>query len=348
MNPAPRLPAEWEPQSAIMLTWPHDRSDWRDGLAGVEQVFAEIAGHVSAYQDVLIVCADGPHRRRVREYLYGSDADPDRIYLVTAPSNDCWARDHGPIGVNKGDAPLLCDFRFNGWGGKYPSGRDDAITTRLARAGVFGTTPVMPIDWVMEGGSIDTDGRGTVLTTRSCLLDPGRNGPISAARVEAELGRHLGLRRFLWLEHGSLSGDDTDGHVDMLARFCNRDTIAYAGCSSPLDRNHESLQALATEIHGLRQVDGRPYRLIELPSPGPILAPDGAQLPASYANFLITNEKILVPVYGSPADGLAQALLQESFSRREVVGIDCLPLIRQYGALHCVTMQIPAGIPVHD
>lgn len=348
MSTAPRLPAEWEAQSAIMLTWPHDRQHWQDGIAGVERVFADIVRLVSAYQDVLIVCIDSRHRQHVQEHLATSEAHPARIHLAIAPSNDCWARDHGPIGIKKGDATLFLDFHFNGWGGKYPADRDNAITKNLARAGVFGKTPVASVDWVLEGGSIDTDGHGTVLTTRSCLLNESRNGTRSQSQVESELGRTLGLRRFLWIDHSRLSGDDTDGHIDMLARFIDPDTIAYAGCEDPDNANDTRLQGLATEIHALRRADGRPYRLVELPTPRPIRDSSGRQLPASYANFLITNEQVLVPTYAQPSDSLALACLQANFPGRELVSIDCLPLIRQYGSLHCVTQQIPAGIPIHD
>ncbi len=348
MGISTRLPAEWEPQSAIMLTWPHDPLHWRGCLGGVERVFCDIARAVSDHQDLLIVCHDERHREYVRDCLASARVQYARAHLHLAPSNDNWARDHGPIGVLNGARPRLLDFRFNGWGGKYPSELDNAITHRLGRSGVFGDTPLQTCEWVLEGGSIDTDGHGTILTTRSCLLSATRNQGQAQAQTEQTLAGFLGLKRFLWLEHSEFAGDDTDGHIDMLARFVNADTIAYVGCDKPEDANYASLQGLATEIQALRQADGRPYRLIELPSPDPVLAQDGGQLPASYANFLITNHKVLVPIYQQATDSLALALLQAHFPQRAVVGIDCLPLIRQYGSLHCVTMQIPAGIRIHD
>jgi len=331
-----------------MLTWPHDQKCWQSGLSGVERVFADIARQVVSHQDLLIVCRDAGHRQHVRNLLTEACINLERVHLHISPSNDNWARDHGPIGVLNGVRALLLDFQFNGWGGKYPADLDNAINQNLVRSGAFGDTPVQRSNWILEAGSIDSDGQGTILTTRSCLLPATRNPCNTQAETERTLGTLLGLERFLWLDHSELTGDDTDGHIDMLARFVAEDTIAYIGCDNPDDTNYASLQGLAIEIHALKRADGRSYHLIELPSPSPILDTEGKQLPTSYANFLITNHKVLMPTYDQPADDLALALLQEYFSSREVVGINCLPLIRQFGSLHCVTMQIPAGVPVHD
>lgn len=339
-----RLPAEWEPQDAVQLTWPHTQSDWRAHLPVVEPVFTHIATEISLREHVLIVCRDPDHRRRILECLQHGGANPDRVITALAPSNDTWARDHGPISVHENGRVQLLDFVFNGWGGKYPAQYDNAITATLHRAGVFGGVPLQTQTLELEGGAIDSDGCGSLLTTTACLLRGNRNPGYDRQALETELRTTLGVERVLWLAHGELAGDDTDGHVDTLARFCSADTIAHVTCDDPADEHYRSLAAMGEELQALRTLDGRPYRLVALPLPAPIRNDAGQRLPATHANFLIINGAVLVPTYDDPTDQTALQSLAACFPDRTIVPIDCRALIRQYGSLHCVTMQFPEGV----
>lgn len=340
----PYLPPEWAPQSGVMLTWPHAHGDWADVLDTVEPVFTAIARAVATCEKVLIVCFDADHRNHVRARLSQAGVAPDRLVLAVCPSNDTWARDHGPVTVLCRDKPALFDFGFNGWGGKYPATLDNAVTRRLHRDRVFAGVPLETIDFVLEGGSIDVDGSGGLLTTRRCLLAPTRNPGLTPAQIEARLDELLGLNRIMWLDHGFLSGDDTDGHVDTLARFCDVHTIAYIRCDDRADEYYLELKEMERELRRLRAADGSAYRLVALPWPRPKYDRAGRRLPATYANFLIVNGAVLVPTYDDPADELALTRLGACFSGRQIVAINCLPLIHQLGSLHCVTMQLPQGI----
>lgn len=338
------LPPEWAPQSGVMLTWPHAHGDWAARLHEVEPVFVAIAREVARREKVLITCYDERHRQHVSQRLDAGGVDRRRVVLRTAPSNDTWARDHGPITVACGDELLLLDFLFNGWGGKYGYALDNALTRRLYDQGTFGATPLQSVDLVLEGGSIEVDGSGSLLTTERCLLAPTRNPGLARAALEARLAELLGVTRVLWLKHGALAGDDTDSHIDTLARFCDAGTIAYVACDDARDEHYAELRAMEEELRQLRAADGAPYRLVALPLPRAVLDEHGRRLPATYANFLIINGAVLVPTYRDPADALALERLRSCFADREIVAIDCLPLVFQYGSLHCVTMQLPAGV----
>ncbi|GMQ89526.1 MAG: agmatine deiminase family protein [Gammaproteobacteria bacterium] len=338
------MPAEWEPQSGVMLTWPHADSDWAATLSAVEPVFYTIAFEIALRETVLIICASVSQSDRVRATLIESGAPAANIVTTVVASNDTWIRDYGPVSVLVQGQPRLLDFTFNGWGNKYPAQLDNDINGQLARQGKFGNRPCGTIELVLEGGSIDSDGAGTLLTTASCQLHSNRNPGISRNQLNTELRGLLGAERLLWLEHGGLEGDDTDGHIDMLARFCDTTTIAYQACDEPDYGWHNELQAMAQELRNFTTRDGDPYRLVALPWPKPKFNDDGKRLPASYANFLMINDAVLVPAYDDPADGRAVQLLQTCFPMRTVVQIPCLPLIRQFGSLHCLTMQLPRGV----
>ncbi|TDY02952.1 agmatine deiminase family protein [Thiohalophilus thiocyanatoxydans] len=339
-----RLPAEWNSQSGVMLTWPHADSDWGSRLDEVEPVFAEIASQIAQREKVLIVVTGTSHRQHVEQQLVRHSCLLTQVRFAIAPSNDTWARDHGPITVLANDQPRLLDFTFNGWGNKHPAGLDNAINRELQRQDSFGEIPLESLEFVLEGGSIDTDGEGTLLTTRACLLNPNRNPGFEQAQIEQHLKQWLGIERIHWLSHGYLSGDDTDSHIDMLARFCPDNTIAYMQCDDPGDEHYPELQAMQGELEQLRTRDGHPYRLIPLPWPAPIFNAQGERLPASYANFLILNDALLVPQYRDEKDPQALSQLQRCFPDSEIIGIDCRPLIEQFGSLHCLTMQFPAGV----
>jgi agmatine/peptidylarginine deiminase len=345
-GPTPRLPAEWEPQSGVQLTWPHAQTDWAPRLDAVEPVFAAIGAAIARRESLLVVCQDADHRSHVLSHLTRAGADLDRVQLGIAPADDTWARDHGPITVIEEGQPLLLDFLFNGWGGKFPADQDNRLTRNLAAQGRFGSVPVREVDLVLEGGSIESDGAGTLLTTRQCLLTPTRNPSLSQEAIEQRLREHLGAERVLWLEHGHLEGDDTDGHIDTLARFCDPATIAHVDSDDPGDPQQAELTRMVEELALLRTREGEPYQLIPLPLPAPIFD-GGHRLPATYANFLIINDAVLVPVYEDPADAIALERLGAAFPGRIVVGIDCRELIRQGGSLHCLTMQFPAGVLPH-
>jgi agmatine/peptidylarginine deiminase len=332
------LPAEWAPQAAVLLTWPREDGDFARWFPDVERTFVDIALAIARFEPVIVACANDPEvlRRRLLE----AGMRGDRLTVVPVPSNDVWARDHGPITVFRGRKPVHLDFTFNGWGGKFLADQDNLITRRLAERRAW-TAPVETIDFVLEGGGIESDGAGTLLTTERCLLATTRNPGLTKAQVEEQLKQWFGLTRVLWLRRGDLLGDDTDGHIDTLARFCDPGTIAYQACEDRQDAHYEELQAMAAELAAFREPFGKPYRLVPLPLPQPIHDDTGRRLPAGYANFLIINGAVLVPTYGDRADVEALKRLVPCFPGREVVGIDCTALIHQYGSLHCVTMQIP-------
>jgi agmatine/peptidylarginine deiminase len=335
---------EFAPQSGVILTWPHAHSDWKDRLDDIEPVYLAIALEISKRESLLVLARDEAHQEHIRQLLAASGAGVTNIHLVIAPTNDTWVRDYGPLTVEAGGQLQIHDYCFNAWGGKYTANLDDEITALLQREGWFGTLPYYRHDVVLEGGSIDVDGAGTLLTTTNCLLAPTRNPQLGKAGLEAHLQRQLGIDRVLWLEHGELAGDDTDAHVDMLARFCDAATIAYSQCTDPADQHYPSLSAMEQQLRSFHTRDGVPYRLVPLPIPAPIHADDGRRLPASYANFLIINGAVLLPVYNDPADAIAQRALAACFPDRIIVPVLCLALIEQYGSLHCATMQLPAGV----
>lgn len=343
-----RLPAEWEPQSAVQLTFPHENTDWADLLDEVLPCFVNIAETISRFEKVLIVCRDTLSAKRLLE-----NAMQKNLLFAECDSNDTWARDHGGITVfcplregtkrEENEKPLILDFVFNGWGLKFPADKDNLITRYLYNKGVL-HAGIAHGGIVLEGGGIESDGEGTLLTTAECMLSPNRNPHLNKDETEAQLKTLFGLDQVLWLHHGYLAGDDTDSHIDTLARFCDPDTIAYIKCTDPSDEHFDALKQMEAELRTFRKKDGAPYRLVPLPWPDACFDPEGHRLPATYANFLIINGAVLVPTYRVPQDGAALEVIETLFPDREVIGIDCRPLILQHGSLHCVTMQYPAGV----
>lgn len=338
----PTLLPEWAPQSGVMLTWPHAGTDWAYMLDEITECYVRLAAAIAAREPLLVVT---PEPAVVRAQLTAvlPAADMARVCVFECPTDDTWARDHGFLTLG-GTRPALLDFRFNGWGGKFAAGRDNAINRRLYASGLLYGEYSDCLDLELEGGSIETDGRGTLLTTTQCLLNANRNGGLSRAEAEARLSRLLGVSHFLWLESGALAGDDTDSHVDTLARLCPGDTILY--CRAPeTDAHYAGLAAMERELQAFRTADGRPYRLLALPLPAPVIDEEGMRLPATYANYLVINDAVLVPTYAQPDnDAEALAIVAAAFPGRETVGLDCRALIRQHGSLHCATMQFPAGV----
>jgi agmatine deiminase len=342
----PRLPAEWEKQSAIQFTFPHENSDWAYMLDIVEPCFVRLIEATSRYQKVVVVCQNAP---KVAELLRGgmpegTNGGRYEIQLVELPSNDTWARDHAAITVFDDNQPVLIDFVFNGWGLKFAADQDNQINQRLFEKGVFQAKNIKKGGIVLEGGGIESDGQGTLLTTSECLLSPNRNPHLSKKQIEKHLKKLFGVQRILWLNHGYLAGDDTDSHIDTLARLCDPNSICYVQCLDKKDEHYKALKKMEAELQRFQKADGQPYNLIPLPMTDPIFDAEGQRLPATYANFLIINGAVLVPTYGVPQDEIALNILRGVFSDRDIVGLDCRPLIEQHGSLHCVTMQFPVGV----
>lgn len=339
-----RLLPEWHPQDGLQLTWPRPDGDWASLLSRIEATLERIVLATVRYQQVVISMPDQATCDRVRKTFDAYGVPAHKLLLIIAPTDDTWARDHGPISVVDDEGqPLLLDYTFTGWGGKFPASNDNRLTQALADAGVW-ACPVASRDMVLEGGAIETDGAGTLLTTEACLLNPNRNPHLTRQDVEALIGDDFGVDRVLWLTNGHLEGDDTDSHVDTLARFCNPSTIAYVRCDDPQDPHYTALHTMEQELKAFRQRNGEPYQLVPLPWPQACFDPeDGHRLPATYANFLIINEAVLVPTYGDPADALALSALAEAFPNHALIPIECSSVIRQHGSLHCLTMQLPKG-----
>lgn len=342
-----RFPAEWEKQDGVQLTWPHCETEWYE-LEKVLECYVEIASQILRFERLIIAtrdideCKADISRISARK---GIVVDVDRISFYETPLNDTWARDHSGISVT-GDSgeKYLYDFVFNGWGLKFGANLDNQITKNLIWGGAF-REDVTGIDmrpYVLEGGSIDSDGCGTMLTTTECLCSVNRNEYLSQEEIEDELKGAFGLERILWLDHGAIIGDDTDSHVDTLARFCSPDTIAYVQCTDQDDPHYQELSAMEEQLKTFTTLDGKPYNLIPLPLPEPLYL-DDYRLPASYANFLIVNGGVLLPGSGSELDEVARERLQKAFPDREVVVIDCRALLSGHGSLHCITMQYPEG-----
>ena len=336
-----RFPAEWEPQSAILIAWPHAGTDWADRLGDVEDTYIALVQAITRFQPVLICVADDDVETYADIRLRSNRVDMARVRFVTVAYDDTWLRDSGPISLRDGDRLRLLDFRFTAWGGKFEAGRDDLLVETLAAQGVFGDAARERIDFALEGGGIETDGNGTLLTTWRCLHE--RHPDASREELTAQLSAWLHQDRVLWLDHGALEGDDTDAHIDTLARFAPGDAIVFQACDDEADSHYADLKAMADEIAALRTRDGKPYRLFPLPWARPVLD-EGRRLAASYANFLIVNGAVLMPAYGDAADNAAAAVLAQAFPGREIVQVPCRPLIWQNGSLHCITMQLPEGL----
>ena len=331
-----RLPAEWEPQDAVLICWPHEQTKWAPYLNEAEAVFMDIAEAITRFENLIVVACD---KACVRAKLAARGIPMNRVNLYEIESNDVWARDFGPITIYEDGKPVLLDFVFNGWGKKHKSGLDNQIATKLYTVGAFGNTPLRAVDLVLEGGSIDSDGAGTLLTTAECLLNPNRNPQFDKKQIEAQLVSELAVKNFQWLKNGGLAGDDTDSHVDTLARFCPDNRILYVKCDDPADEHFPALRNMEDELKKMNA-----FQPLPLPWPRAKFDADGKRLPATYANFLIINGAVLVPTYKDPADSKALETVAKAFPDREIIGINCSTLILQHGSLHCVTMQIPKGV----
>jgi agmatine deiminase len=335
-----RQPAEWAPHEATWLSWPHNRDSWPGVFAGVEPAMVEFVRALAACEPVYINVQDAEHERHVRKLLAAAVA-PERLRLYRFPTNDAWARDHGAIFVTRraaNEPRLAVDFDYNAWGGKYPPfDLDRKVGRQMAEA--LGVPRYAIPDVVLEGGSIDVNGEGALLTTEQCLLNPNRNPTLTRADIEQLLRDCFGVSEILWLGLG-IEGDDTDGHIDDLTRFVARSTVVTVVEPNRADPNHAPLEANRRLLDSLA-VGGRPLEVVELPMPEPQYLEE-QRLPASYANFYVANGAVLVPTFGCPADEVACATLRDCFPGRRVSAVDCRVLIAGLGALHCLTQQVPA------
>lgn len=332
-----RFPAEWEPQSAVLIAWPHSSGDFNHHLEAIENSYIFIAKTITHYQKLIIVCRDDSHQQHIKSLI----ASDHNIDYIQAAINDTWVRDTVFLSVENDGEPQLLNFRFNGWGNKYPHHEDNALNHKLLPHIPFLGASHKDVDFILEGGSIESDGIDTLLTTQQCLLNPNRNKGLTQKQIEQQLLLHLGAKRVLWLDQESLAGDDTDAHIDTLARFCSATTIAYTSCEDSQDRHYQSLKRMEAQLHGFRTQANQPYHLVSLPLPLPIFDDEGQRLPANYANFLIINHAVMVPAYDDAMDVVAAERLGECFPGRRVILTPCQELINQYGSLHCMTMQFP-------
>lgn len=345
------LAPEWARQSGVQLTWPHANTDWAYMLPQVTECYLRLAFEIATRETLLIVTPDVEATQALINERLPQRATQNIIYHQ-CPTNDTWARDHAFLTVMSNTGAELLDFRFNGWGGKFAAQLDNAINKSL----VSGTKPLLKgkyidfLDFELEGGSIEVDGQGTLLTTSECLLNPNRNPQLDKAHKEALLKERLGIDRVLWLDHGYLAGDDTDSHIDTLARLCPNNTIVYVRCTDPTDEHYPALQAMEEQLRTFTTAKGDPYKLIALPMAQAVYDENGERLPATYANYLVMNHAVLYPTYAQPDnDAQAARALRQAFPDRDIVGVDCRALICQHGSLHCVTMQYPWGVlPAHS
>lgn len=334
-----RMLAEWEHQTAVQLTWPHEQTDWMEMLQEINVVYVAMAKAITVRERLIVVT---PHIEEVRKLLEHqlSVSQMQRVFFCECDTNDTWARDHGMITLeDKENHHVLLDFKFNGWGEKFEAAKDNAINATLYRTGLLEGSYESHLDFVLEGGAIESDGKGTIFTTSGCLMAPHRNQPLTRDEIEQQLKERLCANRVMWIEHGNLIGDDTDGHIDTLVRIAPNDTLLYVGCDDPEDVHYEPLKAMEEELKQWRTAENRAYRLLKLPLPLPIIR-NGERLPATYANYLVINGVVLCPVYGQTENDV-QALRQikKAYPEREVVPIDCCSIIAQHGSLHCCTMQ---------
>ncbi|BCT93769.1 hypothetical protein LYSHEL_27960 [Lysobacter helvus] len=336
-----RFPAEWEPQSAVLIAWPHADTDWAARLGDVEETYIALVAALVPRTNVVVCVADADLQTYAEARLRSSRVDLSRVRFVEVDYDDTWLRDSGPITLRTPNGFKLLDFRFTGWGGKFEASRDDQLIEHLVDAGVFTDATRESIDFALEGGAIETDGAGTLLTTWTCLHE--RHPDLSRTQLDKRLRDWLVQDRVLWLDHGYLEGDDTDAHIDTLARFAPDDAIVFQACDDESDSHFIELRAMAEDIAALRTRDEEPYRLYPLPWAKPIVD-EGRRLAASYANFLIVDGAVLMPAYGDTADDAAAAVMAQAFPGREIVQVPCRSLIWQNGSLHCITMQLPQGL----
>lgn len=336
-----RWPAEWERHDATWIAWPHNREHWPGKFEPIPKIYVEITRALVSSETVHLCVNDAKVEARVREWLSTAGVSLDRVIFHHFPTNASWSRDHGPIFVHGPQGLTVLDWRYNANGEKWgPCDLDDVIPPQVASA--LGLPLIQP-PMILEGGSVEGNGLGTVLTTESCLLNKNRNPQMSRQEIEAALRQYLGATNMLWLKEG-ISGDDTDGHIDDLARFVNPTTVVCPLTDDQADEDYAVLRRNYDDLQTMRDQDGRPLTVVPLPVPSPVVYED-TRLPASYANFYIANTAVLLPTFRCPQDAKAREVLQQYFSDRRVIGIDCTDLVWGFGTIHCSTQQQPMVAP---
>jgi len=328
------LPPEWQKQRAVLMAFPHKNSDWNNNLKSALVPFIRTAQAIAYAQPVYIICDN-------KDNISDLFCSPRNLSFIEIDTNDTWIRDYGYISIIENDEVKLLDFKFDAWGGKFEASLDNEVNKTLHKKGYIGVTPLESIDFVLEGGAIESDGLGTILTTSACLCNSNRNGGLSKDEIELKLAEYLGAKRVLWLDHGYLAGDDTDSHVDTLARFVSSDTIVYVQCSNEEDEHYVEFQKMEKQLQGFKTMKGEAYKLYPLPMPKAKYDEKGNRLPATYANFLITNGALVYPTYSDFEDEYAHEIFKMLFPDREIIPVECSRLIEEGGSLHCSTMQIP-------
>lgn len=339
-SPLLGLIPEWAEQDAVLIAWPHSGSDWASMLPEIESTYQKLASAILRFEPLIVLLPEGKDIRP----LFDKELLP-RLHTITLPTNDTWARDYAPLSCYSAEGKYIVDYRFNGWGQKFASNEDNQVARRLYQMGLFAPDCqwLNRQDFVFEGGAVESDGVARLLTTEHCLLEANRNPTLDKQTLSEDICRTMGASELMILTHGAIEGDDTDGHIDTLARFVDANTIAYVAPTDVRSFNYDYLVAMEKEVKMLRRTNGMPYNLIPLPDAGSFFDEEGAAMPATYANFLFVNGGVLVPTYGSATDDEALSLLQKALPERTVVGVDCYHLIRQHGSLHCATMQFPQG-----
>lgn len=328
------MPAEWELQDAIQITWPSSTTDWKDNLMQAEKCFLQIAQLISKYQKLIIIYSTSSNPK-----AYFTTKELRNIYLIEANYNDTWARDYAPISIIENGISILKNFTFNGWGNKFDSELDNQLNSVLHQKDIYKN--LFDIDFILEGGSIESNGNGIILTTKKCLLNSNRNNKFKLKGIEEVLKKELHAKKVLWLENGNILGDDTDAHIDTLARFINTDCIVYVKCNDANNPNYNSLNRMESELKKFTTLENKVFKLIPIPLPK--IIENGKHLPATYANFLITNKQVLLPIYNCPEDKEAIVIFKNIFPNKEIEPVDCSEIIKQNGSLHCLTMQLHAN-----
>ena len=338
-----RFAAQWQDQDAILIAWPHKKTDWQPWLKKAEQTYIELVHKISAVTPIVILIDDCLSVDDVKTKLTLNHTNLSSVNFISVNYDDTWVRDFGVITLVDDLTPKITqslNFTFNAWGDKFANNLDNLINSKLESKSFF-RQPLKKIDFILEGGSIETDGQGTLLTTETCLLNPNRNKHLSQQQIEGQLKQLLNVDRVLWLKHGHLSGDDTDAHIDTLARFVDAQTIVFQGCTDLNDENYIHLNKMKDELLSLKTKQGFPYRLIELPLAQAQFDIKKNRLPASYVNFLISHKHIFVPFYGCKQDQIVLNQLKQALPNYSIRAINCRTLIEQFGSLHCITMQLP-------
>ncbi len=336
-----RLAPEWARQDAVILVWPHCHSDWNNQLDAIENTYAEMSRYIARHQKLILVAYDQAHLLHIQETLTHQEIKQENILVISAPTNDTWVRDYGPITVKSDSEIILLDFDFDAWGGKYTHDKDNAFNQQL-KLHLNNDLSSQKINFVLEGGNLEVNNSGTLLVSSSCFKRKALKQHTPLTTLERDLEYWFGCNRILWINDVVLIGDDTDGHIDTLVRYCTDDVFVYSASVNHSDPNSESLNSLAQQLKSIKRNESAISELVPLPLPKPIFN-GGYQLPATYANFLITNEYVLVPVFNDPQDNYALKTIDSLFPTHEIIDIESNALIQQFGGIHCATMQIPEG-----